>query len=127
MTKLEAWKAWCASAGALDLCNRFSLEQSSHGKAFSFAWERGFVDGMQRQMQSSVEKAVAAGDAVLMNEQASLLRECRAALDSLIAQKPTLAGLVCGSTTLGNLKAELHAYRPQGVFGSAQSIKEKNI
>jgi hypothetical protein len=82
------------------------------------------LGGLQRQMQS--EKAVAAGDAVLMNEQASLLRECRAALDSLIAQKPTLAGLLCGSTTLGNLKAELHAYRPQGVFGSAQSIKEKN-
>lgn len=127
MTKLEAWKAWCESAGTPDLATEFTLEQSSHGKAFSFAWERGFVDGMQRQMQSSVEKAVAAGDAVLMNEQASLLRECRAALDSLIAQKPTLAGLLCGSTTLGNLKAELHAYRPQGVFGSAQSIKEKNI
>ena len=73
-----------------------------------------------------MEEAVAAGDAVLMNEQASLLRECRAALDSLIAQKPTLAGLLCGSTTLGNLKAELGAYRPQGVFGSAKSIKEKN-
>jgi len=81
----------------------------------------------QKPLILSMEEAVAAGDAVLMNEQASLLRECRAALDSLIAQKPTLAGLVCGSTTLGNLKAELHAYRPQGVFGSAQSIKEKNI
>ena len=81
----------------------------------------------QKPLILSMEEAVAAGDAVLMNEQASLLRECRAALDSLIAQKPTLAGLLCGSTTLGNLKAELHAYRPQGVFGSAQSIKEKNI
>ena len=72
----------------------------------------------------SMDEAVAAGNSVLMNEQAALLRECRAALDSLIAQKPTLAGLICGSTTLGNLRAELHAYRPQGVFGTAPSPKE---
>ena len=58
MTKLEAWKAWCESAGTPDLATEFTLEQSSHGKAFSFAWERGFVDGMQRQMKSSVEKAL---------------------------------------------------------------------
>ena len=56
MTKLEAWEAWCESAGTPDLATEFTLEQSSHGKAFSFAWERGFVDGMQHQMQSSVEK-----------------------------------------------------------------------
>ena len=49
MTKLEAWKAWCESAGTPDLATEFTLEQSSHGKAFSFAWERGFVDGMQHQ------------------------------------------------------------------------------
>ncbi len=66
----------------------------------------------------TMDDAVAAGDSVLLNEQAALLRECRTALDSLIAQKPTLAGLLCGSTTLGNLRAELGAYRPQGVFGS---------
>ena len=41
MTKLEAWKAWCESAGTPDLATEFTLEQSSHGKAFSFAWERG--------------------------------------------------------------------------------------
>ena len=58
MTKLEAWKAWCESAGTPDLATEFTLEQSSHGKAFSFAWERGFVDGMQHQMKSSVEKAL---------------------------------------------------------------------
>ena len=58
MTKLEAWKAWCESAGTPDLATEFTLEQSSHGKAFSFAWERGFVDGMQHQMQSSVEKTL---------------------------------------------------------------------
>lgn len=64
-----------------------------------------------------MNEAIDAGNSVLMNEQAALLRECRAAIDSLIVQKPALAGLICGSTTLGNLKAELHAYRPQGVFG----------
>jgi hypothetical protein len=58
MTKLEAWKAWCESAGTPDLATEFTLEQSSHGKAFSFAWESGFVDGMQHQMQLSVEKAL---------------------------------------------------------------------
>ena len=58
MTKLEAWKAWCESAGTPDLATEFTLEQSSHGKAFSFAWESGFVDGMQHQMKSSVEKAL---------------------------------------------------------------------
>jgi hypothetical protein len=31
MTKLEAWQAWCET--------EFTLEQSSHGKAFSFAWD----------------------------------------------------------------------------------------
>ena len=55
MTKLEAWKAWCESAGTPDFATEFTLEQSSHGKAFSFAWERGFVDGMQHQMQLSVK------------------------------------------------------------------------
>jgi hypothetical protein len=58
MTKLEAWKAWCESAGTPDLATEFTLEQSSHGKAFSFAWERGFVDGMQHQMRLSVEKTL---------------------------------------------------------------------
>ena len=71
----------------------------------------------------TMDDAIAAGDSVLMNEQAALLRECRAALDSLIAQKPRLAGLLCGSTTLGNLKAELGAYRPQGVFGTTTPLK----
>ena len=38
MTKLEAWKAWCATAGTEQLANPFTLENSSHGKAFSYAW-----------------------------------------------------------------------------------------
>ena len=66
---------------------------------------------------SVMDYAVAAGDAVLMNEQAALLRECRFALDCLLEKKPILAALVCGSTTLGNLRASLHDYRPKGVFG----------
>lgn len=39
MTKLEAWKAWSATAGTADLATEFTLEQSSHGKAFGFAWD----------------------------------------------------------------------------------------
>lgn len=39
MTKFEAWQAWCATAGTEDLATEFTLEQSSHGKAFSFAWD----------------------------------------------------------------------------------------
>jgi len=68
----------------------------------------------------TMDDAIAAGNGVLIEEQAALLRECRAALDSLIQQKPALVGLMCGSTTLGNLKASLYDYRPQGVFGSKQ-------
>ena len=68
---------------------------------------------------TSMKDAIAAGDSVLLNEQAALLRECRFALDVLITKKPTLAGLVCGSTTLGNLRASLYDYRPSGVFGTA--------
>lgn len=60
--------------------------------------------------------ALAAGDGVLLNEQAALLRECRLALDNLLCQNPILTNLLCGSTTLGNLRTELYAYRPQGVF-----------
>jgi hypothetical protein len=72
------------------------------------------------------EEAVAAVDNTLhhaidywqdkASEQAALLRECRAALDSLIEKKPELAALLCGSTTLGNLKASLHDYRVKGIF-----------
>jgi hypothetical protein len=64
-----------------------------------------------------IDEAIAAGTGVLLNEQAALLRECRLALDELLKKKPMMAGLICGSTTLGNLRAELHDYRPQGVFG----------
>ena len=67
--------------------------------------------------------AVQAGDSVLLNEQAALLRECSFAIDELLRQKPLMAGLLCGSTTLGNLRVDLHKYRPQGVFGRS-SLKE---
>ena len=39
MTKLEAWQAWCSTAGTERLADQFTLENSSHGKAFSFAWD----------------------------------------------------------------------------------------
>lgn len=64
-----------------------------------------------------MDEAIKAGDSVLLNEQAALLRECRLALDDLLRQRPMMAALVCGSTTLGNLLASLYDYRPQGVFG----------
>ena len=39
MTKLEAWKAWCANGGTERLADQFTLENSSHGKAFNYAWD----------------------------------------------------------------------------------------
>lgn len=71
----------------------------------------------------SIDDAISSGDGILMEEQAKLLRECRTALDDLLNKKPTLAGLVCGSTTLGNLRASLYDYRPSGVFGEAPEAK----
>ena len=76
-------------------------------------------------MTNEMDQTIAAGDSVLLNEQAYLLRECRLAIDSLIAQKPGLAGVLCGSTTLGNLRASLYDYRPQGVFGGKPCREEK--
>ncbi len=64
----------------------------------------------------TMDDAVKAGDNVLMNEQAALLRECRRALDDLLAKKPMMAAMLCGSTTLGNLRASLYEYRPKGVI-----------
>jgi len=68
----------------------------------------------------SMGDAIAVGDGVLMSEQAALLRECRAALDDLLKKKPMMTGLVCGSTTLGNLRASLYEFRPQGIFGASK-------
>ena len=62
MTKLEAWKAWCATAGTADLATEFTLEKSSHGKAFSFAWdaaakaERKRIVDMLLDMHSKEER-----------------------------------------------------------------------
>ena len=64
----------------------------------------------------TMDDAIEAGDNVLMNEQAALLRECRAALDDLLKKKPLMAAMLCGSTTLGNLRASLYEYRPKGVI-----------
>lgn len=41
----------------------------------------------------------------------ALLAECRFALDDLLLKKPMFASMVCGSTSLGNLRAMLHQYR----------------
>jgi hypothetical protein len=47
------------------------------------------------------------------DEKTALLRECRAALDDLLADKPLLAAKLCGTNTLGNLRAMLYAYRAE--------------
>jgi len=73
-----------------------------------------------------MKDAIIAGNEVLLNEQAWLLRECRGALDSLIKQRPNMAGLLCGSTTLGNLRAELGAYRPSGVMNGTNNKPVKH-
>ena len=39
MTKFEAWQAWCTTAGTEHLALESTMNQSSHGKAFSFAWD----------------------------------------------------------------------------------------
>lgn len=65
-----------------------------------------------------MDEAIEAGDNILMDEQAQLLRECRCALDDLIFQKPGIEALLCGTTTIGNLRASLYDHRPQGVMGT---------
>ena len=74
-------------------------------------------------MSDEMAEAIKAGDGVLMAEQAMLLRECRSALDDLIKKKPGIEALLCGSTTLGNLRASLYDYRPQGVMRAGCSAK----
>ena len=75
---------------------------------------------IRRQHEAIKTLREALAFASLLNEQAKLLRECRLALDELLKKKPALAGLLCGYTTLGNLRADLYAYRPQGVFGGVK-------
>ena len=64
----------------------------------------------------TMSEAMQAGDSVIINEQSQLLRECRYALDDLIKKKKGIESLLCGSTTLGNLKAQLYKYRPKAVM-----------
>lgn len=68
-----------------------------------------------------MKDAIIAGNEILLNEQAWLLRECRGMLDALIEKFPKHAGLLCGSTTIGNLRAELGKYRPSGVMNGASN------
>ena len=72
-------------------------------------------------MVADMKDAIMAGDAVLLEEQASLLRQCRAALDQLLNKKPMLGAMEyqCGHmrNSLGNLRASMADYRPSGVFG----------
>lgn len=38
MTKLEAWNIWCEQNGSKIGGGEYTLKMSSHGKAFSAAW-----------------------------------------------------------------------------------------
>ena len=38
MTKLEAWKKWCEQVAGMD-ATEYTLEKSSHGKAFTAGWD----------------------------------------------------------------------------------------
>lgn len=87
-------------------------EESLHDKIARLEREKEFA------------QIIADGDKGIRNEQAALLRECRLALDTLIAQKPVLAGFKAGSTTLGNLRASLFEHRPQGVMGYDDDANE---
>lgn len=64
----------------------------------------------------SMQDAIIAANDILLNEQAKMLRECRSAIVDLLEQRPMLGALKCGSTTLGNLRIELEAMRPSGIF-----------
>ena len=55
MTKLEAWQAWCTTAGTEDLATEFTLENSSHGKAFSFAWDAAVQAERERILEMCKE------------------------------------------------------------------------
>lgn len=39
MTKLEAWNMWCEQNGSKIGGGEYTLKMSSHGKAFSAAWD----------------------------------------------------------------------------------------
>jgi hypothetical protein len=39
MTKLEAWNQWCEQNGSKIGSGEYTLQMSSHGKAFSAAWD----------------------------------------------------------------------------------------
>lgn len=114
MTDREAMKLALDALEGIHVGNMTPMAEENWNKAIA-------VLRQALEQPDNIEEAIAAGDSVLLNEQAALLRECRAALDSLIKQKPTLTALVCGSTTLGNLRVDLHAYRPQGVFGGVKN------
>ena len=55
MTKIEAWQAWCVRAGTEDLATEFTLAQSSHGKAFSFAWDAAVQAERERILEMCKE------------------------------------------------------------------------
>lgn len=68
MTKLEAWKAWCTAAGTERLADQFTLDNSSHGKAFSYAWNAA-LDDTAKKIEAMPFGDTAASFAVWIREQ----------------------------------------------------------
>lgn len=86
----------------------------------STTWSREYLEMVEDPRGAWVRyKAVEcldellAGDSIVIEDQARLLRQCRYALEQLLEDNPKLVGRVYGSTTLGNLKAELAQYRSE--------------
>lgn len=114
-----AWKGWqaaqAAPAGGAVRDPKgpeaFKAFHMSLSKRFGYChdewdWWRDLV---------SVEEHIAG----VLDVRLAALRECRKALDSLLADKPMLAAKVCRSTTLGNLRASLGADLLAGVPAKA--------
>jgi len=75
VTKLKAWKAWNETVGVGAEATEFALEKSSHGKAFSYAWDAAVkaeqercckivygMAGSDNAAQRTVEKIRARGE-----------------------------------------------------------------
>lgn len=54
MTKLKSWSAWVEQSHSRVGDDKFTLEMSSHGKAFSYAWDAA--------VEAAASKAYGVGD-----------------------------------------------------------------
>jgi hypothetical protein len=54
MTKLEAWNEWCEQTGSKIGSGEYTLKMSSHGKAFSFAWDKA-IEAVKQNTKTKEE------------------------------------------------------------------------